>query len=363
MSSGRRLDLSVSQLVAGALATCTATVGASFLGISGTLVGAGVMSVMTTMGGAVYQHFFHKTGTKLREAGQVAAQRTVVPRGRAVSPRTQTGRSDRPSSAETTTADPTTMMLPKVGRGDGRDEATPDTQRYTTQHYTTQRYTTEQPTARQDGQTDRPGTGAAPTPAAPSTTGADAPTEAFDVPGGSQPGPAEVTRSQPPSDQPTALGSPVSRFTAARPGMTAEEKRRWLVRIAAAAGIFVVVMGGITIAEKLMHKPIAAAVQGKRGTGTSLGGGQVGSHRQVPVPGPTTSTPVPTNTVPGGGSQPTGGSPSTPNPDRSASRAPAPPDNSPRPTPSTKGSSSMHDDQLRNQNTSQNQGQSSGQGQ
>jgi hypothetical protein len=50
-------ELSVTQLVAGAAATVTATVAASYFGVAGTLIGAGAVSVLTTVGATVYQRF------------------------------------------------------------------------------------------------------------------------------------------------------------------------------------------------------------------------------------------------------------------------------------------------------------------
>lgn len=67
-----RLQLSATQLVASALAAVTATVAASYLGVSGTVIGAAVASVLTVTGNAVYSHSLHRTGQKVR---------TVVPAG------------------------------------------------------------------------------------------------------------------------------------------------------------------------------------------------------------------------------------------------------------------------------------------
>lgn len=50
-------ELSVTQLIAGAAATVTATVAASYFGVGGTLIGAGAVSVLSTVGATVYQRF------------------------------------------------------------------------------------------------------------------------------------------------------------------------------------------------------------------------------------------------------------------------------------------------------------------
>jgi hypothetical protein len=58
-----RIQLSVVQVVASALAAITATVGASYLGIAGTVIGAAVASVLTVVGNAVYSHSLRRVGT------------------------------------------------------------------------------------------------------------------------------------------------------------------------------------------------------------------------------------------------------------------------------------------------------------
>ncbi len=58
-----RIQLSVVQVVASALAAITATVCASYLGIAGTVIGAAVASVLTVVGNAVYSHSLRRVGT------------------------------------------------------------------------------------------------------------------------------------------------------------------------------------------------------------------------------------------------------------------------------------------------------------
>jgi len=66
--TGRRLDLSVTQVAASALATVVGAVLASELGVYGTVLGAAVVSVGATTGTAVFQHLFRRTGDQLRGA-------------------------------------------------------------------------------------------------------------------------------------------------------------------------------------------------------------------------------------------------------------------------------------------------------
>jgi hypothetical protein len=56
MPGQRRPELNVTGLVAGAAATVSATVAASYFGVGGTLIGAGAVSVLSTVGATYYQH-------------------------------------------------------------------------------------------------------------------------------------------------------------------------------------------------------------------------------------------------------------------------------------------------------------------
>ncbi|MET8974829.1 hypothetical protein ABZX85_04350 [Streptomyces sp. NPDC004539] len=63
-----RPDLSVPQVAGSALAAVLAAKLASSFGVYGTILGAGVVSVIATCGGSLFQHFFKRTGEQLREA-------------------------------------------------------------------------------------------------------------------------------------------------------------------------------------------------------------------------------------------------------------------------------------------------------
>ncbi|MEU8974927.1 hypothetical protein AB0D11_37700 [Streptomyces monashensis] len=71
----RRIDLSVPQVAGSALAAVVAAKLASYFGVYGTILGAGVVSIVATCGGTLFQHFFKRTGEQLRDA-------TVPPRPR-----------------------------------------------------------------------------------------------------------------------------------------------------------------------------------------------------------------------------------------------------------------------------------------
>lgn len=70
----KKLDLSAAQVAGSSLATVAAALLASQMGVYGTILGAGVVSVVATAGGPVIQHFFRRTGDQLREARPKARQ-------------------------------------------------------------------------------------------------------------------------------------------------------------------------------------------------------------------------------------------------------------------------------------------------
>ncbi len=109
----RRIDLSLPQVAGSAVAAVAAAVLASQLGVYGTIAGAGVMSVVATCGGSVFQHFFRRTGEQIRE---VTVQVTH-PEGRQVTVHT---RRRRPPGAE-----PRRSARSRSRRGRGRRKTPP----------------------------------------------------------------------------------------------------------------------------------------------------------------------------------------------------------------------------------------------
>ncbi|MET8097166.1 hypothetical protein ABZV29_11915 [Streptomyces sp. NPDC005236] len=63
----RRLDLSVPQVAGSAVAAVVAAKLASYFGVYGTILGAGLVSIVATCGGTLFQHFFRRTGEQIRE--------------------------------------------------------------------------------------------------------------------------------------------------------------------------------------------------------------------------------------------------------------------------------------------------------
>jgi hypothetical protein len=69
-----RLQISATQLIASALAAVTATIAASYLGVSGTVIGAAIASVVTVTGNAVYGHSLRRTSERVRTAVPTSAR-------------------------------------------------------------------------------------------------------------------------------------------------------------------------------------------------------------------------------------------------------------------------------------------------
>ncbi|MFI5633201.1 hypothetical protein ACIA8E_28215 [Streptomyces sp. NPDC051664] len=120
----RRIDLNVPQVAGSAVAAVAAAVAASQLGVYGTIVGAGVMSVVATCGGSVFQHFFRRTGEQIREV-TVYTRETRDTRGarEACGPgsarRLADASVDATTVLRTVTADPdrTQLLEPLTGNG------------------------------------------------------------------------------------------------------------------------------------------------------------------------------------------------------------------------------------------------------
>ncbi|MEU5247435.1 hypothetical protein AB0G81_25620 [Streptomyces asoensis] len=78
----KRIDLSVPQVAGSAVAAVVAAKLASYAGVYGTILGAGLVSVVATCGGTLFQHFFRRTGEQLREAQTRDARPAADPAGR-----------------------------------------------------------------------------------------------------------------------------------------------------------------------------------------------------------------------------------------------------------------------------------------
>ncbi|MFE4175983.1 hypothetical protein ACFRR7_28720 [Streptomyces sp. NPDC056909] len=102
---GPRLELSVPQVAGSAVAAVAAAVLASRLGVYGTIIGAGVVSVVATCGGPVFQHMLRRTGEQLREVtvqGKPGGRRLSAPGDSPGGPRGEAPLGDGEFGAPTT---------------------------------------------------------------------------------------------------------------------------------------------------------------------------------------------------------------------------------------------------------------------
>ncbi|RXS78815.1 hypothetical protein EST92_20000 [Streptomyces sp. TM32] len=108
----KRIDLSVAQVAGSALAAAVAAYLAGQLGVYGTFIGAGVVSVVATTGGSIFQHLFRRTGEQIKEASVTTRPK---PRRSSATRNRSTTSDARPVS---------TMVLPTFDRHGAEDEVT-----------------------------------------------------------------------------------------------------------------------------------------------------------------------------------------------------------------------------------------------
>ncbi|ARF57853.1 hypothetical protein [Streptomyces gilvosporeus] len=109
----KRIDLSVAQVAGSALAAAAAAYLAGQLGVYGTIIGAGLVSVVATTGGTIFQHLFRRTGEQIKEA--TVTTRPKPRRSPSTDPRSTTG-----AGAHA----PRTMVLPTFDRHGAPDDVT-----------------------------------------------------------------------------------------------------------------------------------------------------------------------------------------------------------------------------------------------
>ncbi|MEU1124526.1 hypothetical protein ABZ371_13400 [Streptomyces sp. NPDC005899] len=321
----KRIDLSLPQVAGSAVAAVAAAVMASQLGVYGTIAGAGVMSVVATCGGSVFQHFFRRTGEQIRE---VTVQ-VKHPAGRQVTVRTKGAAARKPEDDATavfraarqdldrapgrTNDAERTQMLGAVGAAGPGPSGAPDPER-----------------TRILGRVGPHGAG-------PAGDGS-----ALGGPPDGDPGHA-----RPIGDDPgrtrlmgQVAGGPADVYSEARTHGT--RVRGWKRPALAAVAVFAVSMGGITVYE------LASGTDLSGGGGTTFGSVVRGGHGGASTdPGPTGGTDPERSTGTGTGTEdrePGGAEPSAPatDPDGGRSSAPGTGDGGtsptePDPTPSTTG--------------------------
>ena len=109
-----RLNLNAAQVAGGALAAVTSAVAASRFGVAGTLIGAGLASVVSTTGTTVYSHVLRRTGSRARGVLEELLRHGEHARGPAeTEPHDQElPRHDEEADSKTTTAVATPPSLP-----------------------------------------------------------------------------------------------------------------------------------------------------------------------------------------------------------------------------------------------------------
>ena len=100
------LDVNGTQLCASTLASVSAAVVASIFGVTGTIVGAAVMSVIATTGSALYTHGIRRTGAKLQQTPVADLTRRLGPWPRAGDDPTEAASAD---AAPSSTSGPTRL--------------------------------------------------------------------------------------------------------------------------------------------------------------------------------------------------------------------------------------------------------------
>jgi hypothetical protein len=294
--SRRRLDVSPTQAIASMLATLTAAIAASSLGIAGTIIGAAVMSLASTVGAAIYKHYLARGHEGLRAAvsgnGIAAA---VLGQHQSPGPDEKARR----GGVQTALAGGAGLAGPaprgRAGLGYTADEhpvADPGADGSTSAHL---------PPVAGQGDTaylgEAAGLWGAARLRAPDSQ-ADAGLRNAD--GATGPGTADGL-----DGAAGGRGKPASGRLGTRSGT-----HRWPVLAGAVVGAFVVAMGAVTAVEAIAGKPLETLIWHRPGSGTTIGSvvGHQTQHRPAPSqspsaqpsgtsPGPVSPTPTPSESV------------------------------------------------------------------
>ncbi|MGI8449002.1 MAG: hypothetical protein ACR2MP_17850 [Streptosporangiaceae bacterium] len=295
MSGPRGIQLSGTQVTASVLATLTGAVAASYLGVGGTLVGAAVGSVASTMGTEIYKHYLLRSQERLRSAGQVLVQSTA---------RTRTGNTMSQTGAGATRGGRHAASGGQASqKGTTQELADRETAVWDRRQYGTSRDPHETqmipgiPT-QWDG-----------TPSGGGTNGGAGH-------GGGRPGDTASHHAhgnlsgEGPAGEEAGRGGLWEAVTSFFGGLT---RRQWLNYGGIAAAFFLVIMAAITVFELTIGKPLSAAVTGGHSTGTSLFGHSSPRHK------------APTHPASSPSATPTGSTPASPTPTAgTSSGTPAP---------------------------------------
>ena len=321
--SGRRIELSATQVIASMLAAVTGAIAASYTGIAGTVIGVAVMSVASTAGAAVYKHYLGRSQEKLLASKERLHAAAVI-----IAPRSAhhgaAGHHDRPAASG-----------PAREQGE-RSQATGELAGVARPGFAV-------------GQVgwllspDSPGTDEFPAVSGETGGWSNSPAETANAaesaaPAGSA-GPAEPAGSAEPtrpaepagpagSAGPDGSAGPIESAKTVKTAGSHQVWRRWPALLAAAFGVFVLALAAITAFEVAAGKPLEALIWGRSGGGTTVGVITGAQHT-----GPATrAKPHPARS----GSKPT--VPPSPSPSPTSSQSPSP-SPSPTPTPSPTASS------------------------
>ena len=333
--SGRRLDVSATQAVSSMLAAITGAIAASGLGIAGTIAGAAFLSLVSTVGAAVYRLYLARGNDRLRAAaaalaplttGSVVAATIVRRHGSAA---TGPGAGHEPERRAGSRPDAATRSLPPAGRAEGETTAPAGDHSRTWLRDTAPGGAADSGS----GESGRTDSGAGLPGAGPSGTG---------LPGTGLPGTGPSGTGLPGTGGSGTgdSGTGDSGTGDSGPGRTrwlTGGRRRWLVAAVAALGVFVAAMGVVTAIEAMAGKPLEAVVWHKKASGTTVGGLVDGPAAQprhshlarstspsAPAsPSGTPSSTAPATPTPTPTPTPTGSSSPAPTPSGSSPAAPA----------------------------------------
>jgi hypothetical protein len=338
--SGRRIELSATQVIASMLAAVTGAILASYTGIAGTVIGVAVMSVISTAGAAVYKHYLGRSKERLRSAAVI-----IVPRANLNGSAGHRARQAASVSAGATArsaragAEPAREVAGAVGtarlsagaaeaaaRRLGRRAFSPD-------HVATEEFPAISGRENTHPHDLPPATAAGLTGVTANLTDITA-----RLSGAGDAGRAEITDRAHGNTGDGRAGQSTGSLAPAA-SASSRGRLRWPAMAAAALGIFVFTLGGITAFEVAAGKPLEALIWGRSGGGTTVGDFTGAQHtgpaaRARPHPatpaGKPTGKPAPTPSV-------------SPSPSRSPSPSPSPtasPSPSPSPSPTSSPSPS-----------------------
>ncbi|MEU9121706.1 hypothetical protein AB0C96_17915 [Streptomyces sp. NPDC048506] len=255
----KRIDLSVAQVAGSALAAAVAAYLAGQLGVYGTIIGAGLVSVVATTGGSIFQHLFRRTGEQIKEVSVVTR-----PRPRRSSSRIRSTTEDGDRAAPT-------RVLPTFDKQGTEDKVTSVAAR--TPGPATAR-TQVVPRAEQARRRDP--ASAHPAERTQLVPRLDQPTVAL---GQAAPATAEATAVAPPVGRPEELGSTTY----------GTRLRGWKRPALGAFAVFVLAMGGVTATELLTGQTPSGEQGTTLGNITHVGGAgrQQRETPQTPAPGRT----------------------------------------------------------------------------